>query len=77
VSVTDQCAYCGGDCPMGDCPTCHGCESESTCPQPCPDCQPPYSAEDVCPDCGRPDCTGEDCYWPEEAWPEDYADDRA
>lgn len=36
VSATDLCAYCGGDCPMGSCPVCHGCEDI-----PCQECDNP------------------------------------
>lgn len=40
MSVTDLCAYCGGDCGMSDCQTCHGCESIA-----CRDCDDPYQPD--------------------------------
>lgn len=40
MSDTDRCAYCGGDCGMSDCQTCHGCESIA-----CPDCDDPYQPD--------------------------------
>jgi hypothetical protein len=48
MSTTDQCARCGGDCPMTRCPECGGCENTGV--QPCPACQPPAGDREM-PEC--------------------------
>jgi hypothetical protein len=77
MSVTDQCARCGGDCPMTRCPECGGCENTGT--QPCPACQPPASDRemDPCEICADPEpCECDDpgecdrCYGSGECVPE-------
>jgi hypothetical protein len=69
MSDTDQCARCGGDCPMSSCPECGGCENTGT--QPCPACQPQASDREMRPchicdyereECGACDGTGDDGY---------------
>jgi len=71
VSDTDQCARCGGDCPMTSCPECGGCENTGT--QPCPACQPQGSDREMDPcdicanereECHACDGTGDDGYDP-------------
>jgi hypothetical protein len=65
MSVTDLCAYCGGDCGMSDCPVCHGCEGIA-----CPDCDNPYQPDPADP--AEADDHGWGAYGIEDYDEEDY-----